>query len=45
MQRQDIRELRRALDAQATRAGSAEDAARAALATINALAGRNAGAG
>jgi hypothetical protein len=42
MQRQDIRELRRALDAQTTRANSAEDAARTTLATINALAGRNA---
>jgi hypothetical protein len=45
MQRCDIRELRRALDAQATRASSAEDAARTALATINALAGRGSGAG
>ena len=32
-------------DAQTARANSAEDAARAALATINTLAGRNGGAG
>jgi hypothetical protein len=40
MQRADIKELRRALDAQTLRASAADEAARAALATINTLAGR-----
>lgn len=41
MQRQDIKDLRRVNEAANSRAAAAEEAARAALATINALAGRD----
>ena len=41
MQRQDIKELRRAYEAANARALAAEEAARASLATINTLAGRD----
>jgi hypothetical protein len=40
MARQDIRDLRRALEAERRRADSAEEAARASLAVISALTGQ-----
>ena len=43
MQRQDIKEMRRALDAANTRASVADDAARTTLAALNTLAGRGQG--
>ena len=45
MQRQDIKEMRRALDAANTRASVADDAARTTLAALNTLAGRGQGPG
>ena len=43
MQRQDIKEMRRALDAANARATVADEAARTTLAALNSLAGRGQG--